>query len=228
MYITRLLHSKLLRVFFCHPHLLPGPSGLSSDPPQAAPGSAQLPQFCFLHPDSPLGLPPSLPSFCGMVWLPSGLLTTILHTPLPITLLSKPHVPRPAFRPSDGRPLIDQPSSHVHLLEPSQNVLLREVRAQPESPDHLSCTVPGTVIDSTPTGVQGSGCISSKRKRCHYQERADGLPEQKLAQPSRVPLEVGMRFGGGEEELHFLLCNKTNLPCIVLCTGFCHLQSKES
>lgn len=83
--------------------------------------------------------------------------------------------------------------------------------AQAESPDHLSCTVMGAVTGSTPTRSTGSWVHLLARKRCCYQERADGLPKQKVAPPSRVPLEVGIRFGGGEEELPFLLGSKTNI-----------------
>lgn len=51
--------------------------------------------------------------------------------------------------------------------------------------------------------------------------------QNKFPQPSKFSLEVGIRYGGGEEELPFLLCNKTNifgyfnlaLPSIL---DFCH------
>lgn len=119
VYITHLLQSKL-QIFF---HLLPSPAlGGLQDSPLTLPRQALvvfrppvLLPWSWLSPG-----PPSVASF--LLW--NGLaslwaLITTLHTPLPITLLRKPHLPGPAFRPSEGRPLTGPSFSHVHLSEQS-------------------------------------------------------------------------------------------------------------
>lgn len=95
-----------------------GSPGFSSDPPQAGPGSVQATSSASLVLTLPwTSLRCFLPFVDGLASL--WALITTLHTPLPITLLRKPHLPGPAFRPSAGRPLIGPSFSHVHLLEQS-------------------------------------------------------------------------------------------------------------